>query len=602
MESLKSLDNPALAGLLDELPDSVIVLDALGRLKWGNRAATRLFNRALVDSIDLDALELVHPDDLEFVLRSLSSVRGKETGTLIEVRVKTAIGWRLLEVIGSPVTWQDAEAVLFCMRDLTERRRFEIARNEEARLRSLVQNSASVTVLVSPTGFVISVSGALTRVLGHDPEQVAHRPLAELVCEDDRPTLAEALGRASKGAPAASPVTVDVRLLRYASTAMIPFELTIVNLIDDPTVKGYVVSAHDISARMAAELELKETLSLLSSTLESTADGILVVDRSGRISTFNSRFTEMWRLPQSVLDARQSAVSIAYVKDQFASPDKFEARLNEVYAHPESEGADMLEFRDGRVFERHYRAQRVDGEIVGRVWTFRDVTEHRRVEEELLESVQRFGQVFKQGPLGIAIVDLAFQITDVNDALCYLLEYSREDLIGQTIVSFSHSEDMGAQGDLLKQMSGGPFTSHQAEVRFITKNGEVVFGSVTASVIRNDLGKPIYGLLIIEDMTRRKRLERELVAHAATAGKLLASFTPREIEILELLGEADTASMIAERLSVSVRTVESHLANAYRKLGVRTREDAVAEFERLNRAVVGFETDLRQDPFGSPLI
>ena len=112
---------------------------------------------------------------------------------------------------------------------------------------------------------------------------------------------------------------------------------------------------------------------------------------------------------------------------------------------------------------------------------------------------------------------------------------------------------------------------------------------MTASVVRSEHGAPIYGLRIVEDITKRKRLERELVAHAATAGTLLASFTPRETEVLTLLCEGHTAARMAELLSVSVRTVESHLANSYRKLGVRTREDAAAEFSRLTTAVTDLE-------------
>jgi DNA-binding CsgD family transcriptional regulator len=136
-------------------------------------------------------------------------------------------------------------------------------------------------------------------------------------------------------------------------------------------------------------------------------------------------------------------------------------------------------------------------------------------------------------------------------------------------------------------MSAGAIPSYQTETRFLTSRGDLVFGNVTASMIRNELGTPIYGLRIVEDVTKRKRLERELVSHATTAGKLLASLTPRETEVLELLGDAATASKMAEHLSVSVRTVETHLANAYRKLGVRTKEDAVAEFARLTDAVAG---------------
>ena len=175
-----------LARLLEELPDAAIAVDGQGRVMWGNRAAECLFGRTRDESIGMSGLDLIHPDDLEFVLLSLVSVRGKEVGSPIEVRVDTATGWRLVELVGTPVSWFEDGAVLLCLRDLTERRRFELAHHHDARLRSLVQNSSSITMLVSPSGTVESVSGALTRLLGHDPELVEGKPLAELVSEPDR--------------------------------------------------------------------------------------------------------------------------------------------------------------------------------------------------------------------------------------------------------------------------------------------------------------------------------------------------------------------------------------------------------------------------------
>ncbi|MGP8207687.1 MAG: PAS domain S-box protein [Acidimicrobiales bacterium] len=580
-----------LAELLAELPDAVIVLDPLGTVAWGNRAAERLFTRSLAESIGISGLDLVHPDDLELVLRSLASVQGKEIGTLIEVRVKTGTGWRLVEVLGTPVTWLGEEVVLFVLRDLTERRRFEVARNEEARLRSVLANSAAVIILVSATGLVQSVSGALGRLLGHDPELIEHRPLAELVRDADRPLLAAALRRATRGATVAEPVTVVVHLRRHASSQAVPFELTVVNLLDDPTVGGFLVSAHDITARTAAELELRHALSLLTATLNSTADGLLVVGTDGRITSFNGRFAEMWQVPASVLESGDDAAAMASVMGQLTEPGAFEAKVRELYASPEAEGHDTLEFKDGRVFERYSRPQRLDGAVVGRVWSFHDVTERHRSEQELRESEQRFRGVFKEGPLPIAVVDLDQRITNVNKALCRFVGRTRQELVGNTFESFTHPDDVDKDIDLDWQISAGLVPSYETETRFVTKGGHVVFGKVTASVVRDDNDAVVHGMRIIEDITKRKRLERELVAHATTAGKLLASLTPREIEVLALLGSADTAPQMAKRLSVSVRTVESHLANAYKKLGVRNREDAAAEFARLRSAVAGLQPD-----------
>jgi PAS domain S-box-containing protein len=580
-----------LAELLAELPDAVIVLDPLGQVKWGNPAAERLFTRSIEESIGISGIDLVHPDDLELVLRSLASVQGKEVGTLIEVRVKTGTGWRLVEVIGAPVTWRGEAVVLFSLRDLTERRRFEVARNEEARLRTMVQNSAAVIILVSAAGLVQAASGALGRLLGHDPEMIEHRPLAELAADADRPVLTSALEQAARGATVASPVTVVVQLRRHASDYAVPFELTIVNLLDDPTVGGFLVSAHDITARTAAEVELRHALSVLTATLNSTADGILVVGADGRIASYNGRFIDMWKIPPAALESGDDTAGLASVTAQLVEPEVFEAKVRQLHATPEVESHDTLEFKDGRVFERYSRPQRLDGTVVGRVWSFRDVTERQRAAQELRESEQRFRRVFNEGPLPIAVVDLDLRITNVNKALCRFVGRTRHELVGTTFEWFTHPEDVKKDTELDWQISAGLVQSYETETRFMTRQGDVVFGKVIASVVRDDNDAVVYGMRIVEDITKRKRFERELVAHATTASKLLGGLTPRETEVLTLLSGPDTAPQMAKRLSVSVRTVESHLANAYRKLGARARDEAVVEFARLKSAVAGLQQD-----------
>jgi diguanylate cyclase (GGDEF)-like protein/PAS domain S-box-containing protein len=378
-----AIDEGILPRLLDELPDAVVVIDSGCTVQWANVAAERLFARSRAEAVGLSGLDLVHPEDLEMVLRSLVTVQGKEVGTAIEVRVKTGSGWRLVELLGTPVSWLVDGAILLCLRDLTDRRRYELAHGEEAVVQSLVQNSTAVTMLVSAEGLVESVSGALIRLLGHDPDLVEQRPLAEIVDSPDRPALADALTRAMQGASAANPVTVALRLRRHSGSETVPFELSIVNLLDDPTVGGFIISAHDITARSVAELGLRNALSLLTATLDATADGILVVDTDGRITSSNQRFTEMWRLPDALLATRDNAATVAFVLDQVTKPESFLAKLEELYSDPEAETHDTLQFKDGRVFERHSTPQRVDGTVVGRVWSFRDVTDRKRLEEEL---------------------------------------------------------------------------------------------------------------------------------------------------------------------------------------------------------------------------
>jgi diguanylate cyclase (GGDEF)-like protein len=126
-----------------------------------------------------------------------------------------------------------------------------------------------------------------------------------------------------------------------------------------------------------------ERLSLLTATLDATAEGVLVVDREGRITSANARFAELWHIPEEVMAGGDDDAVLGYVVSQLKDPEGFRAKVAELYAAPEIDSFDVIEFVDGRVFERTSKPQRVGQEIVGRVWSFRDVTERRRLEMEL---------------------------------------------------------------------------------------------------------------------------------------------------------------------------------------------------------------------------
>ncbi|MCX6254996.1 MAG: PAS domain S-box protein [Bacteroidia bacterium] len=154
-------------------------------------------------------------------------------------------------------------------------------------------------------------------------------------------------------------------------------------------VQFFLAMVEDITSRKEAETELEKSISLLKATLESTADGILVVDSSGRIVQFNQKFTEMWRIPMEILATGEDNDALKFVKDQLINPDSFLENVKHLYSEPEAVTSDLLEFKDGRFFERYSQPQKISGKSVGRVWSFRDITERKKVEAELIAAKEK---------------------------------------------------------------------------------------------------------------------------------------------------------------------------------------------------------------------
>jgi PAS domain S-box-containing protein len=150
-------------------------------------------------------------------------------------------------------------------------------------------------------------------------------------------------------------------------------------------LQSFLAMIEDITARKNAEARLEKSLSVLKATIESTADGLLVVDLGGKIVQYNRKFSEMWCIPVEVLNTEEDDKLLMFVKNQLNEPELFLKNIKKLYGDKSNEvTCDILEFRDGRFFERFSQPQVINGAIVGRVWSFRDITDRKRVEAELI--------------------------------------------------------------------------------------------------------------------------------------------------------------------------------------------------------------------------
>ncbi|HJV05469.1 MAG TPA: PAS domain S-box protein, partial [Actinomycetota bacterium] len=275
----------------------------------------------------------------------------------------------------------------------------------------------------------------------------------------------------------------------------------------------------DVTDRKEAELATEASRSLLEATLDSTADGILVVDLEGRIVSHNARFAELWRIPHQVLTSGDDDRALASVLDQLAEPEAFLSKVREVYADPEAESFDVLEFRDGRVFERASKPQRLGGRVVGRVWSFRDVTERERAVRELRRAERDYRLLVERLPAIVYVAEPGAEGTwhYVSPQVKPLLGYAPEEWTDhpELWIGLVHPADRGqvlaAERRTVK--TGAPF---EAEYRLIARDGRVLWVRDEAILVPHEGGTPrLHGVML--DVTERRRAEEGLRASEARA-------------------------------------------------------------------------------------
>jgi PAS domain S-box-containing protein len=293
---------------------------------------------------------------------------------------------------------------------------------------------------------------------------------------------------------------------------------------------------------------VEERAETLRASLQSTVDGILVVDSAGKIVAYNRKFAEMWGIPESVLASREENAALNFVLSQLKDPGTFLTRVRQAYADHDAQTDDVIELKDGRVFERHSEPQCAKGRNVGRVWGFRDITERRRAEEELHHSRQMLQLVLDNIPQRVFWKDRNFNFLGCNRA-CALDAglQSPEEIIGKNDFELSWRETAElyrADDELVMEHASPKLDFEEPQKR---PDGSLMWLRTSKLPLRDREGKVIGVIGTYEDITERRPAEKALQEQTAYLNTLIEN-NPLAIVTVDVQGRVKMCNPAFERL------------------------------------------------------
>ena len=247
--------------------------------------------------------------------------------------------------------------------------------------RLLLDHADEMLLLVDPASLAIrSANHAARERLGYSADELAAKKITDI-----ESALADVFfwqdvlagGRGDLDDAESLYLCADGSLLTVART---------IRRVEAAGASWLAVRVHDARQEKQTVADLAQMASLLRTTLEATVDGIMVVAPDHRIVNMNHRCAEMWALPEDLLLSRDDELVFDFMAAQLRDPAAYRNRLSDIAVDPDQETFDMLELADGRSFERKSRPQYLHEQIVGRVFSFHNVTARAAIERELIQA------------------------------------------------------------------------------------------------------------------------------------------------------------------------------------------------------------------------
>ncbi len=369
----------------------------------------------------------------------------------------------------------------------------------EIRYRRLFESAKDgILILDVESGKIIDVNPFLMELLGYSKENFIEKTIWEIGSFKDIINNKDKL--------------LELQQNKYVRYENLPLETAEGRKINVEFVSNvYLENKHeviqcnirDITERKRTEEVLRQKTVLLEAQLNSSIDGIIIVDNQGKKILQNQRTIDLWKIPQHIADNEDDRIQVQYVKNMTKNPEMLVRKVTDLYEHPDISSFDDVELLDGTVLER-CSSPVIDkhGKNYGRIWVFRDITERKRTEE----SLKLFRTLLDKSNDAILIIDMATgQFSDVNEKACTDLGYNRSELLDMKVFDIDPNQTPeGFQLHIKESQQSNPTIFESLHRR---KDGSTFPVEINVAIVKLE---KMYSIAIIRDITEKKRIENKL--------------------------------------------------------------------------------------------
>jgi PAS domain S-box-containing protein len=526
--------------------DSIFISDQDSRFVAVNKAACDLTGYSRDQLLKMRIPDLHdHPDLVAYETYNRRIFDGEETLTEAKIlrsdgaKVDTEFNNKRVSIAGKLYMHTTA-------RDVTQRKRTEVLLRENQELFALFMRHSPVFTYikeVTPTeSRVLQASDNFHEMIGVPAEKMIGRTMTELFPKEFAAKMtADDWGVVSSG----KPLQLDEELNgRHYTTAKFP-----ITMGEKKILAGFTI---DISERKRAEMALRASEGRLKDIMFSMGDWVWEVDENGVYTYSSQKGLELF--------GRSDDDVIGKTPFDFMPPDEAK-RVGTIFSEI---AAKKLPIKDLENWNINKEGETIclltngvpildeQGNLRGYRGVDKDITDRKRVEDALRDSEERFRKVFEEGPIGMVLTSRELQFFNANPAFCQMLGYTKEEMNSRTFLDVTHPDHRRADRENVENMWQGKIPQYRTEKRYVAKNGEIRWGSLSASLVQGGDGQPLYALAMIEDITERKRAAETLKKEHALLSTIIETI-PDEI----CMKDNDSRYIMANKASVAALGAKS---------------------------------------------